>query len=175
MDIQIRQETRADMETIENVIAEAFQKEEVSDQTEHELVKRIRQSEAYIPELALSAFLNGTIAGHIMLSRIDIEQTDQTRIPSLALAPVSVLPELQGRGIGSALIHDALQRAASAGYPSVIVLGHPDYYPRFGFQPASGFGVRAPFDVPDEALMAMELEPGTLQSGTIRYPAAFQL
>lgn len=110
-----------------------------------------------------------------MLSRIEIEQPDQTRIPSLALAPVSVLPNFQGRGIGTALIREVLQRAASAGHPSVIVLGHPDYYPRFGFQPASGFGVRAPFDVPDEAFMALELERGALQPGIIRYSAAFQL
>jgi predicted N-acetyltransferase YhbS len=77
--------------------------------------------------------------------------------------------------VGTTLILEALKRAKERGHAAVIVLGHPEYYPRFGFVPASQFGIRAPFAVPDEAFMALEIEPGALsgRTGTVRYPSAF--
>jgi len=73
------------------------------------------------------------------------------------------------------LINEGLEQAKAAGYPSVIVLGHADYYPRFGFKSASLWGIQAPFDVPDEAFMALELTPGALKdvSGVVQYSEAF--
>lgn len=94
--------------------------------------------------------------------------------PALALAPCAVLPSAQRTGAGSVAIRAALAAARTRGENLVLVLGHADYYPRFGFTPASGFGVRAPFDVPDEAMMAMALDDTRpAPTGTIRYPAAF--
>jgi predicted N-acetyltransferase YhbS len=93
----------------------------------------------------------------------------------LALAPVSVVPEHQNKGIGSALISESLKIAKEIGFKSVIVLGHDKYYPRFGFKPASTWGIKAPFDVPDEFFMALELGDGALEdiSGTVVYSKEF--
>ncbi|MGQ4488633.1 N-acetyltransferase [Streptomyces sp. 372A] len=94
--------------------------------------------------------------------------------PALALAPCAVLPSAQRTGAGSAAIRAALAAARAKGENLVLVLGHAAYYPRFGFTPASGFGIRAPFDVPDEAMMAMVLDDTRpAPTGTIQYPAAF--
>ena len=94
---------------------------------------------------------------------------------SLALAPVAVLPEFQRQGIGSALIREAHRRAADSGYRSAVVLGHKDYYPRFGYRKAADFGIAFPFGLPQECCMAVELLPGGLEgvSGTVRYPRPF--
>jgi putative acetyltransferase len=93
----------------------------------------------------------------------------------MGLAPMAVLPAEQRRGVGSALVQAGLDRCRQLPCGAVVVLGHPAYYPRFGFSPASRFGVTCEYDVPDEVFMAMELEPGFLRDkpGTIRYHPAF--
>lgn len=149
--------------------------EEYSDKKEHLLVKRIRKSDAFIPELPLVAFnQNGNIIGHILLSKITIIDGDNA-IDSLALAPVSVATQYQKQGAGSQLIHAALKRAKELGFHSVIVLGHKDYYPKFGFKPASSWNIYAPFDVPGEFFMALELTEQSLTNvqGVVRYSKAF--
>lgn len=100
---------------------------------------------------------------------------DNQSIESLALAPVSVLPDYQSKGIGKKLILEALQKAKELGYQSVVVLGHPEYYPKFGFQKASHWRIKAPFDVPDEVFMALELQENALVhvSGVVEYSRAF--
>ena len=109
-----------------------------------------------------------------MLTKLLIEN-EGSKYDSLALAPVSVVPEHQNKGIGSELISESLKIAKELGFKSVIVLGHDKYYPRFGFKPASTWGIKAPFDVPDEAFMALELEDGSLEdiSGTVVYSKEF--
>ena len=94
---------------------------------------------------------------------------------SLALAPMAVLPEYQNKGVGSQLVRTGLMQAGSMDHKSVIVLGHPEYYPRFGFAPASRWQIKPPFDVPDEAFMALELKEGALKDvcGVVEYPKAF--
>ncbi|MDP9724207.1 putative N-acetyltransferase YhbS [Priestia aryabhattai] len=93
----------------------------------------------------------------------------------MALAPVSVAPQYQKRGVGSRLIHAALKRAKELGYDSVIVLGHKDYYPKFGFKPASSWNIYAPFDVPEEFFMTLELTEESLKNvqGVVHYSKAF--
>ncbi|KGX92021.1 GCN5 family N-acetyltransferase [Pontibacillus halophilus JSM 076056 = DSM 19796] len=175
MNITIRQETPQDMSRIEEVIKHAFLKEPLSDQNEHHLVRAIRQCDGFIPELSLVALdETETIVGHLLLSKINIVKRDHA-VDSLALAPVSIIPEYQRKGIGSMLIREALQRATTLGYSSVIVLGHEDYYPRFGFKPASHWGIKAPFDVPDESFMALPLNGHSLDNiqGVVHYPEAF--
>lgn len=100
-----------------------------------------------------------------MLTKLYIEN-DENKYDSLALAPVSVLPEYQNKGIGSKLIRESLNIAKELGFKSVIALGHDKYYPRFGFKPASTWGIKASFPVPDEAFMALELEVGGLDGVT---------
>jgi predicted N-acetyltransferase YhbS len=172
MNLEIRQEQVADYEFTENVVKLAFANAEHSDKKEHELVSRIRKSSSFIPELSLVATNkdNGSILGHILLSRIKISIAE-----SLALAPVSVLPEYQNKGVGGLLITAALNAAKELGYNSVVVLGHPEYYPKFGFKKASLWGIKAPFEVPDEAFMAIELKDSALSgnSGVVEYPSVF--
>lgn len=90
-------------------------------------------------------------------------------------APVAVLPAYQKQGIGSQLILHGLNKSKEMGFKSVIVLGHETYYPRFGFRPADKWGIKAPFEVPDEAFMALELEAGSLNgiAGTVVYGREF--
>ena len=171
--IKIRQEQRNDYSKTEEVVKEVFLNEEFSDKTEHELVKRIRKCDAFIPELSLVA-VDEEIVGHILLSKITIEQ-DGTSVESLALAPVSVARGHQKKGIGGKLIVAALEKAKELGYESVVVLGHPEYYPKFGFKKASDWNIKAPFEVPDEVFMVMELRENALQGveGIVQYSSAF--
>ncbi|WP_336785656.1 GNAT family N-acetyltransferase [Paenibacillus sp. MMO-177] len=172
MNLTIRQEMPGDYSRTEIVVRKAFAKLEVSDQDEHNLVARIRSADSFIPELSLVAELNDEIVGHVLLSGITIRYGEEESV-SLALAPVSVHPEYQDRGIGSKLIREALQRAEALEYPSVIVLGHPEYYPKFGFEKASKWGIRAPFEVSDDVFMALELKKNSLKSGVVEYPSVF--
>ena len=173
MNITIRQELARVYKITEKVIKSAFANMELSDKKEHELVSRIRKSDAFIPKLSLVA-INKEIVGHILLSKIKIINDNQFA-ESLALAPVSVLPAYQNKGIGGLLITEALKEAKELGYKSVVVLGHPEYYPRFGFKKASFWGIKAPFEVPDEAFMAIELSENALNnvSGVVEYPSVF--
>ncbi|QWH38418.1 N-acetyltransferase [Bacillus mycoides] len=171
--IKIRQEQQNDYSKTEEVVKEAFLNEEFSDKKEHELVKRIRECDAFVPALSIVA-VDEEIVGHIMLSKITIEQ-DGTSVESLALAPVSVAPGHQKKGIGGKLIVAALEKAKELGYGSVVVLGHPEYYPKFGFKKASDWNIKAPFEVPDEVFMVMELRENDLQGveGVVQYSSAF--
>lgn len=124
---------------------------------EADLVDALRADRATVPELCLVAVERGggKVAGHIVFSRARLDGG----APLLVLAPVAVDPDAQRRGIGGALVREALRRAPAAapGVPLVSVLGHADYYPRFGFEPAAPLGIRAPFEVPDDAWMAFKL------------------
>lgn len=176
MNLVIRQEEVEDYEVTEKVVKSAFSNAEHSDKKEHLLVSRIRNSDSFIPELSLVAMDNDNkrIVGHILLSKIKISNKEQI-VESIALAPVSVLPEYQNKGIGRLLITEALSVATELGYKSVVVLGHPEYYPKFGFEKASKWGIKATFEVPEEAFMAIELRENALEkiSGIVEYPSVF--
>ena len=129
----------------------------------------IRASDRYVGELSFVAVDGGEVVGHVMLSYVDLEGRDV-----LQLSPLSVAPDRQGEGIGSALSRKALRLADKRGEPLVVVLGHPTYYPRFGFRPASSLGIEPPDpSMPDEAFMVVPLgayEP-TLR-GRVTFPPA---
>ncbi|MCX4359123.1 MAG: N-acetyltransferase [Rikenellaceae bacterium] len=175
MCVIVRQEKSADRPFVNDLIKATFEKVRESDHREHFLVERLRQSDAFIPQLSLVAeTCDKRIIGYILLTEADI-LTAQGFTPSLSVAPVAVLPEYQNRGIGGMLIEEAHRIASVLGYGSALVLGHKDYYPRFGYRRASCFGITFPFDVPEEYCMAIELRTDALKGidGTVRYPDAF--
>lgn len=173
MKIIIRQENENDYKITESVVEQAFKRSDY-DPSEHILVSKLRKSHVFIPELSLIAEVDGKIVGHTMLTKLIIKN-EEKEYESLALAPVSVLPSYQNKGIGSALVNEGLKIAKEIGFKSVIVLGHPNYYPRFGFKPASNWGIKPPFDVSDNVFMALELENGSLEgvTGLVVYPKEF--
>ncbi len=126
-----------------------------------------------MPELSLVAEMDDKIVGHILFSKIQI--VGESIYDSLALAPMAVIPEYQMKGLGSKLVARGLYRAKELGFNSVIVLGHKDYYPKFGFQRASKCGIKCPFKVPDEVFMAIELTENALdgESGIVQYSDEF--
>ena len=141
---------------------------------EGQLILRLRKTKKFIPGLSLVAEIEGRIVGHILFYPIEIKSDDQV-FPSLALAPMAILPEYQKQGIGSRLVEEGLKKARKLGSKSVIVLGHAAYYPRFGFEPAGKWGIRPPFEVPDAVFMALELVRDGLKDiqGTVEYPPEF--
>lgn len=174
MGIKILRETLDDYSVVESVIEKAFKDAEHTDHSEQFLVQRLRKSEEFIKELSLVAVNEKEIVGYAMFTKMIIKN-DNKEVESLALAPVAVLPEYQFKGIGSKLIERGLDIAKDLGFQSVIVLGHDKYYPRFGFEKASNYKIKAPFEVPDSAFMALELEKNSLESvsGVVEYSKAF--
>lgn len=171
--MNIRTEEPKDFQKIDEVIRSAFAKAEHTDGNEHNLVKALRKGEAYIPDLALVAEEGGEIVGHILFTKLKIVDDAGVEHASLALAPVSVAPAHQGKGVGAKLIEEGHRRAQNLGYSSVILLGHAGYYPRFGYQPTTKWKIRAPFEVPAEAFMALEFVPNSLRPGVVKYPPEF--
>ena len=152
----IRPEKPQDCEAIRRVNQLAFGQEE-----EAMLVDALRRSDAFIPELSLVAEEEGVVVGHVLFTRVLI-RNDTRALEALALAPMCIHPEMQRRGIGSALVEIGLEKCAELGHRIVIVVGHPQYYTRFGFRPAAESGIRAPFPVPTDAFMALALVPDAL-------------
>ncbi|WP_319800069.1 MULTISPECIES: GNAT family N-acetyltransferase [Flavobacterium] len=134
----------------------------------------MRKSDAFIPELSIVAEIENEIIGHILLTKLLIINETKS-FESLALAPVSVKPEFHRQGIGSRLITESHAIAKKLGYKSIILLGHENYYPRFGYEPTSKYGITMPFEAPEENCMAVSLtENGLLGvSREVKYPAAF--
>jgi predicted N-acetyltransferase YhbS len=169
MQITVRPENKQDIKTISMVNDMAFGQE-----AEGLLVEKLRKNKKFIKGLSLVACMGSEIVGHILFFPIVIKKEDQ-EFESLALAPMSVIPELQGLGIGGQLIKKGLAKAKKLGHKSVIVLGHEEYYPRFGFKPASNYNITAPFDVPENVFLAQELTEGGLKGveGMVEYPKEF--
>lgn len=172
--ITFRTEIPADHKSVFKIIEAAFQTIEISDHKEQFLVERLRKSDAFIPELSTVAELNDVIVGHILLTKIKIKNVN-TSFDSLALAPVSVHPDFQNKGIGSALIKEAHKRSKALGFQSIILVGHADYYPRFGYELTSKYGIKLPFPAPEESCMIIELNENGLKdvSGTVEYSKPF--
>jgi len=139
-------------------------------QEEADLVDKLRAEGLVLASLV--AEISGRIVGHILFSRMSIETTDGS-VPAVALAPMAVLPVHQRQGIGGLLIRHGLDLLRQRGEQIVIVVGHADYYPRFGFSSETARLLESPF--PRDVFMAMELSPGALDGvrGPVRYPAAF--
>ena len=164
----IRREAAHDVSVIRHVNEQAF-----GQPAEARLVDALRAGGAVL--LSLVAERDGMIVGHVLFSSAKI-LGDANETHAVALAPIAVLPEYQQTGVGSALIRQGLAELRDAGHGLVIVLGHPGYYPRFGFVTASRFGIRCPFKVPGEAFMVTKLRSDVvLPSGMVQYHKAFGL
>ncbi|MFF7814376.1 GNAT family N-acetyltransferase [Streptomyces sp. NPDC007945] len=161
-----RPEREGDHAAVRELTAAAF-----GSPAEAELVGALRADpDAWLPGLSVVAEApDGSVAAHALVTRCRVDGA-----PAAALAPVSVAPAHQRTGAGQAVVRAALDAARLAGERLVLVLGHPEYYPRFGFARASEYGIRPGFAVPDDAMMALVLDgSGPVPSGTIAYPAAF--
>ena len=125
------------------------------------------------PVVSLVAEDNGNVVGHIMFSPVVLSGNPDLKV--MGLAPLAVSPEHQRKGIGSALVRAGLEQCRQLDFVAVVVLGHPEYYPRFGFSPSSRFGIDSEYEVPEEVFMAMELKPEALsgKTGRVKYHAAF--
>lgn len=152
----IRREEESDRQRILEITGQAFEKDE-----EPELVRRIWESNDFIPELSLVAVDNDELVGHLIFTAMTI-QTECEDIPALCLGPVSVIPERQRRGIGDELIRYGLAECQRLGYHIIALFGHPEYYPRFGFRPAGERGLSVDFEAPPEAFMVYEGISGAL-------------
>jgi putative acetyltransferase len=141
---------------------------------EGRLIEKLRQTENFIPELSLVAERDDEVVGYILFYPVTVRSA-AAKFQSLSLGPMAVTPAYQRQGIGSQLVKEGLKAAKTLGHKCVIVVGHPEYYPRFGFKPSSLWKIKVPFDVPDEAFLALELVKGELKakSGTVEYPEEF--
>jgi putative acetyltransferase len=157
LDVKIRQESAADSVEVLEVIRLAFGRI-----AESRLVEKFRENPNYIPELSLVAEYEGHVIGHILFFPIDVK-VDGEALQTLVLAPLSVHPSYQRRGVGGELAKAGLATVKQRGYPSVLVLGHPNYYPRFGFRRASEWGFKMKEADPPEAFMAIEFIEGGLK------------
>ena len=165
--IVIRPETTEDVDSIRYVNEQAFGQED-----ESKLIEKLRDHG--VLTISLVAVQDGEIVGHIAFSPVVIE-SELSNFVAITLAPMAVLPAYQRKGIGSQMVRAGLEECRRLGHEIIVVLGHPDYYPRFGFMPAKPKGIDCEFEVPDEAWMILELKEGILggRSGTVKFQPVF--
>jgi putative acetyltransferase len=166
--ITIRREEPGDEAAIGRVHDEAF-----GQPVESRIVDAVRR--AGLSAISLVAVDGPQIVGHILFTPVSIEG-DGPVIDALGLGPMAVSPGLQRRGIGSKLVESGLRQCVQAGCEVVVVVGHPQFYPRFGFRPGSSYGLRLAFEVPDEVFLVLEMKAGVLarRSGLVRYIPQFE-
>ena len=169
-EIMIRTERPDDAQAICSVARRAYAAVPYSDHREHLMIERLRGTDAYSPALSLLAEVNGEAVGHILLTTAMIVGA-RSSVPTLALAPLSVVPEHQSCGVGKRLVRAAQQRAADLGFGSILLVGIPSYYPQFGFEPLSRYPITLPFDAPDKNCMILPLSAHALDgvAGRVQY------
>ena len=162
--IEIRQERADDIAAVRDLNRRAFGQDQESN-----IVDALRANGAAL--LSLVATLNGQVVGHIMYSPLSIDG----KFEGAALGPMAVLPQCQRRGIGSRLIEAGNRKLKDDGCPFIIVVGHADYYPRFGFKPASEHGIKCEWDVPDNVFMLLVLDQAKMAgvAGLAKYRPEF--
>lgn len=165
--VSLRAETRADWGGIRRVHLEALGRP-----AEADLVEALRLSPEFLPELSLVAEREGQVIGHALFTRVWIGADANFGV---GLAPIAIQPPHQRQGIGGQLIRLGLAKAATRGFAVVVLIGHPNYYPRFGFLPGARLGLRTLYDVPEDVWMAQLLRPDPSENlaGEVRYSPAF--
>ena len=165
----IRQERKEDYKEVYELIREAFASAEHADGNEQDLTEALRKGNAFIPELSLVAEIDGKLAGHILFTKANIGEKEV-----LVLAPLSVRPQYQRQGVGTALMEKGHKIAKDLGYGYVLVLGSEKYYPRAGYVPAEVFGISVPEGIPSANFMALKLrEDAGPVKGSVIYPKEF--
>ncbi len=160
--MNIRQSKESDLDALLHVEEEAFGREHGAEIVE--LVKGLLNDPSAMPLLSLLATHDDKAVGHILFTKAHVSSLYES-LSAVILAPLAVMPEAQSQGIGGQLIREGFKRLSDSGVELVFVLGHPDYYPRFGFQPAGALGFEAPYPIPEErvrAWMVRELRPGVI-------------
>jgi putative acetyltransferase len=162
--VEIREERPADVAAVREVNRRAFEQERESN-----IVDALRANGGAL--LSLVATIDDQVVGHVMYSRVSVGDM----VNGAALGPMAVLPEHQRQGIGTRLIDTANQKIKDAGYPFIIVVGHAEYYPRFGFRPAGKYGIKCEWDVPEEVFMVLMLDAAKMQgvAGLAKYRDEF--
>lgn len=165
--MNIREEQASDIDGIWQVNTDAFQS-----RSEADLVNRLRNSGCTY--ISLVAETDNKIVGHILFTPVELTG-DENTAKIMGLAPMAVSSDYQNKGIGTQLVIAGLDHCRSLGYDAIVVLGHPGYYPKFGFKPSAGYGIRSEYDVADDIFMVLELAPGSLKGhhGVIKYHEAF--
>lgn len=172
-DLVVREEIPDDVEAIRQINQLAFERD-----VEANIVDALREAGAITLSMVACRIDPATgleeVIGHALYSPISIEDANESR-PALGLGPLAVLPDRQREGIGTFLMEVSLEILRRTGHPAVILFGHPDYYPRFGFLPAEKWGLRADFECPPGVFQAIELQSGALAgtAGTVRFRPEF--
>lgn len=164
--MRIREETEIDQPVVYAINAAAFPSE-----AEAKLVDRLRQHAS--PLISLVAEDGAEVRGHILFTPVSLGSHPELRI--MGLAPMAITPEYQAQGLGSALVKAGLEKCNEMKIGAVVVLGHPEFYPRFGFRPAAEFDIHSEYEVPVENFMVLELDEGYLKKyqGCIQYHEEF--
>ena len=160
--MEIRRSTESDKADIENIHTRAFGEKKGPEIAL--LVKGLLCDKTAMPLLSLVAIENKELIGHILYTKAQVTQTDEP-VSAQLLGPLAVLPDIQNTGVGGKLIKEGLNQLKESGVEIVFVLGHPDYYPRSGFEPAGVHGFEAPYHIPEEyagAWMVQELHSGVI-------------
>ena len=167
MSVTIREEHPEDIEAIRGVNEKAFGQPQ-----ESHLVDALRSNGGVL--LSLVATVNSLVVGHILYSPVSVG-TEGEEVMGAGLGPMAVLPEYQRQGIGGKLIETGNQKLREAGCPFIVVVGHPEYYPRFGFEPARGYGMKCEWDVPDSVFMVLVTDRSKMKgvSGLAKYRQEF--
>ena len=165
--MSIRVEKPIDIEKIWRINAEAFGTEE-----EANLVNVLRNSD--LSYISLVYEENHELIGHIFFSPVELVGNN-SGLRVIGLAPMAVIPEMQNKGIGSLLVKAGIQQCIAEDYDVIVVLGHPKFYPKFGFVPSVNYGIKSEYEVPEDVFMVLELKENTLQGrqGTVKYHEAF--
>lgn len=170
MDYIIRLEAPGDARKVERLTRDAFWNLHRPGASEHLIAHKLRSSPAFIPQLDFVAEApDKRLLGNIMYSESSIETPSGKRFATITFGPLSVQPEFQTQGVGAALVRHSLDEARRLGHKVVIIFGHPEYYPRFGFVPAERFGITTAEGDNFDAFMALELVPGALQGVSGRF------
>jgi putative acetyltransferase len=167
----IRPETPQDIAAIQRVNNLAFGRT-----NEGELVVALKALQSFDPRLSLVAEREAEILGYVLFFPITI-QAETDSVPALSLGPIAVHPNHQNKGIGGKLIRSGQAQALACGFTRVVLIGHPKYYPRFGYRKASSWGLTNPWNILGDAFMAIELVEGSFQDkgGLVSYPEVFNL
>ncbi|MBE9461646.1 GNAT family N-acetyltransferase [Dyadobacter subterraneus] len=176
MEIKLRQERVTDHDAISEAIIASYENVEYSNHREQIMVERLRNSKAFVPELSIVAELDErTIVGHILLTRIQIIKKEKF-LDALVLAPLSIRPEYQNIGIGKRLVMESHRVARGLGFEFVTVLGHADYYPKFGYGITSKYNIEIPYKISEANSMIIDLSGNDFSSvinGKVKYSDEF--